>query len=79
MRALHQMMEGEAGAQSLNDNVITPFAAALEEICAARGYVLNIYGETSNIVFSGAEEDAEAIYQLVEDYLNSKQEAGKGP
>ena len=76
MRALHQMMKAQADAQSLNDNVITPFAAALEEICAARGYVLNIYGETSNIVFSGAEEDAEAIYQLVEDYLNAKGDQG---
>ena len=77
MRALHQLMEEEGDAQDLNDHVITPFAAALEEICAARGYVLNIYGDKSNIVFSGDEEDAEAIYQLVEDYLNAKDKAGE--
>ncbi len=75
MRGLHQLMEEEGDAQDLNDHVITPFAAALEEICAARGYVLNIYGEKSNIVFTGEEKDAEAIYQLVEDYLNEKDKA----
>lgn len=72
MRALHGLMEAEKDADGLNGNIITPFAAALEEICQARGYVLNIYGEKSNIVFTGDEEDAEAIYQLVEDYLDKK-------
>ncbi len=45
MRDLFKRMEAEKTAEALNDNVIIPFAAALEEICRARGYVLNIYGE----------------------------------
>ncbi len=52
MRSLFERMEATEDAQSLNDNVIIPFTAALEEICAARGYVLNIHGEKSNIVFT---------------------------
>ena len=76
MRLLHERMENEDSAETLNDNVIIPFAAALEEICAARGYVLNIYGDISNIVVSGDEADAEAIYRLVEDYLNAREEDG---
>lgn len=77
MRSLFERMEATEDAQSLNDNVIIPFAAALEEICAARGYVLNIYGEKSNIVFPGDEADAEAIYRLVEDYLAAKEGDGE--
>ena len=76
MRLLHERMENEDSAETLNDNVIIPFAAALEEICAARGYVLNIYGDISNIVVSGDEADAEAIYRLVEDYLSAREEDG---
>ena len=69
MRSLFERMERHDSVEALNDNVIIPFAAALEEICRARGYVLNIHGEQSNIVFTGDEGDAEAIYRLVEDYL----------
>ena len=76
MRLLHDRMENEDSAEKLNENVIVPFAAALEEICAARDYVLNIYGDKSNIVFSGDEADAEAIYHLVDDYLNAREEEG---
>ena len=76
MRLLHERMENEDSAEKLNDNVIIPFVAALEEICAARGYVLNIYGEKSNIVFSGDETDTEAIYHLVEDYLSAREGDG---
>jgi hypothetical protein len=72
MRDLFERMEAEKTAEALNDNVIIPFAAALEEICRARGYVLNIYGEASNIVFAGDGKDAEAIYRLVEEYLAAK-------
>ncbi len=78
MRSLFERMEATEDAQSLNDNVIIPFAAALEEVCAARGYVLNIYGEKSNIVFPGDEADAEAIYRLVEDYLAAHGGGGGG-
>lgn len=72
MRDLFRRMEAEKTAQSLNDNVIIPFAAALEEVCEARGYVLNIFGEKSNIVFTGEPAAAAAIYRLVEDYLAAK-------
>ena len=65
MRMLFDRMQSENNAEALNANVIIPFTAALEEICQARGYHLNIHGEKSNIVFSGAESDAEAIYRLV--------------
>ena len=73
MRDLFVRMEAAPDAQSLNDNVIIPFAAALEEVCEARGYVLNIFGEKSNIVFSGDDADAKAIYKLVEEYLAAKE------
>ena len=76
MRDLFKRMEAEKTAEALNDNVIIPFAAALEEICRARGYVLNIYGEAANIVFAGDGKDAEAIYRLVEDYLAAKKQDG---
>ncbi len=76
MRLLHERMENEDSAETLNDNVIIPFVAALEEVCAARGYVLNIHGDKSNIIFSGDEADAEAIYRLVEDYLSAREENG---
>ena len=72
MRQLFLKMEAEKTAEGLNDNVIIPFAAALEEVCEARGYILNIFGEKSNIVFTGAEADARAIYALVEEYLAAK-------
>ena len=72
MQDLFRRMEAEKTAQSLNDNVIIPFAAALEEVCEARGYILNIFGEKSNIVFTGDEADARAIYALVEEHLAAK-------
>tara|TARA_R110001606_G_scaffold251461_1_gene399453 strand:- start:92 stop:406 length:315 start_codon:yes stop_codon:yes gene_type:complete len=59
-------------AESLNDNIITPFAAALEKVCSDRGYVLNVYGESSNLVVSN-DEDAEAIFQLVEEYFEARE------
>ncbi len=59
-------------AESLNDNVITPFVSALEAVCADRGYVLNIYGEGSNLVVSSP-EDASVIFQLVEDYFAAQE------
>ena len=72
MRQLAERMEACSDAESLNDQVLVPFAAALENVCGARGYVLNIYGETSNIVFSGDPDDAEALYCLIDDYLESR-------
>ena len=49
-----------------------PFITAMENVCKARGYVLNVYGETANVVFSGDEEHAEAIYQIVDAYLDDQ-------
>ncbi len=72
MRQLTERMEACPDAESLNDQVLIPFAAALENVCGARGYVLNIYGETSNIIFSGDPDDAEALYRLIDDYLESR-------
>ena len=72
MRQLAERMEACPDAESLNNQVLIPFAAALENVCGARGYVLNIYGETSNIVFSGDPDDAEALYCLIDDYLESR-------
>ncbi|MBT7145640.1 MAG: hypothetical protein HN893_01920, partial [Rhodospirillales bacterium] len=54
-------MEDCPTAESLNDEIILPFALALEKVCSARGYLMNIYGEKSNVVVS-TEEDAETIY-----------------
>jgi len=70
---LAQMAEHET-AEALNDKLISPFIAALETVCAERGYLLNIYGDSSNLVFS-TEEDAEAIYSLVERYFDDKEQA----
>jgi hypothetical protein len=65
-------MENCPTAEALNDEFIMPFALALEKICAARGYIMNIYGENSNIVISTA-DDAETIYHLVDEYLDNIQ------
>lgn len=75
MRQLAERMESCPDAESLNDQVIMPFVAALETVCGARGYMLNIYGETSNIVFTGDESDAEAIYSLIEQYLDGRDDS----
>ena len=76
MRMLFDRMQSENNAEALNANVIIPFAAALKEICQARGYHLNIHGEKSNIVFSDDEANAEAINRLIEDYLAVKDKGG---
>jgi len=72
MRRLAERMEACPDAESLNNQVLIPFAAALETVCGARGYVLNVYGETSNIVFSGDPDDAETLYRMIDDYLESR-------
>ncbi len=70
MRLLNERMAACPDAESLNERVIIPFILALEGVCGARGYVMNIYGENSNIIFSANETDAEAIYQLVERHFD---------
>lgn len=72
MRNMIARMEDCPTAESLNDSVIMPFALALEKVCSARGYLMNIYGESSNIIVSST-EDAETIYHLIEDYLDNRQ------
>ena len=69
-RALVRRMEACPDAEQLNDRVLQPFIAALEAVCGARGYVLNVYGDTANLAFTGDEDDAETIYQLIEAYLD---------
>lgn len=69
MHYLAGEMERHQTAEALNDNVLIPFMAALEKVAEARGYVLNIYGEQSNLVFT-SDEHAEQIYHLVEGYLD---------
>ena len=71
---LLRAMEQNDTAEKLNENVITPFVSALETVCSARGYTLNIYGDCSNLVIT-TEEDAEAIYAMVETYLDEQAEA----
>jgi hypothetical protein len=74
MKDLIQRMDKCDTAESLNDEVLMPFVVALEKVCGARGYVMNIYGETANMVFSGNPQDAETIYQIVEAYLDDQQD-----
>jgi len=71
-RDLIKRMDDCPNAEALNARVLMPFMAALEDVCAARGYVLNVYGEAANLVFTGDADDAEQIYQLVEGYLDAK-------
>ena len=75
MESLIKRMESCPNAESLNKEVLMPFAAALEAVCGARGYVLNIYGETSNIIFTGDPDDAEEIFRSVDSYLESRDES----
>jgi hypothetical protein len=65
-------MDACADAETLNDRIITPFVSALETVCRARGYVLNIYGANTNLSI-GAADDVEAIYNLIEDYRDSEE------
>ncbi|MFT6583211.1 MAG: hypothetical protein ACKVKG_05985 [Alphaproteobacteria bacterium] len=65
-------MDSCADAETLNDRVITPFVSALETVCRARGYVLNIYGANTNLSI-GEAGDVEAIYNLIEDYRDSEE------
>jgi hypothetical protein len=70
--ALIKRMDQCPTAESLNNEVLMPFITAMEKVCSARGYVLNVYGDTANVVFSGDEEHAEAIYQIVDAYLDDQ-------
>jgi len=69
MEDIVRRMEDCPTAESLNANVIMPFAAALSAVCDARGYVLNIYGEHTNILVT-PEHHADSIYRIAETYLD---------
>ncbi len=73
MADLIARMETCETAEALNDEVLMPFVLALEKVCGARGYVMNVYGETANLVFTGKPEHAEALYQIVEAYLDDQE------
>lgn len=66
---LKRRMESCPTAEQLNAEVITPFIQALVSVCDARGYVLNIYGEHCNLAIT-PEDHAEALFQVIEDYLD---------
>lgn len=74
---LIERMEQCPNAETLNKNVLMPFVNALETVCQARGYMLNIYGEKSNIVFTN-EDFAPVIYDMIESFLDAQEaeEAG---
>ncbi|NKB44589.1 MAG: hypothetical protein GKS03_09965 [Alphaproteobacteria bacterium] len=67
---LQKKMETCPNAETLNDQVITPFIQALVSVCDARGYVLNIYGDHCNLAIT-PEEHAESLFQLIESYLDN--------
>ncbi len=71
---LFSVMESCKDAESLNERVITPFVQTLVQICDARGYVFNIYGEHCNLAIT-PENHAEQLYDLINAYLD---EAGVG-
>lgn len=73
MAAIIQRMEDCPNAEALNDDVIMPFIMALEKVSEARGYLMNIYGERSNIAMT-TPDDAETIYHLIEEYLDTASE-----
>lgn len=79
MRELIRRMDACETAEKLNEEVLMPFVLALEKVCGARGYVMNIYGETANIVFSGDTDNAEAIYQIVEAYMDDQVDGDEPP
>jgi len=70
LTAIIARMEDCPNAEALNDEVIMPFILALEKVCAARGYLMNIYGDQSNIAVT-TPDDAETIYHLIEEYLDA--------
>lgn len=77
-RMIFERMEATQNAGQLNDQVIVPFMRALEDVCGARGYILNIYSESANLVFTGDNDAAEDLYALIEEYLDSRTAEGEG-
>ena len=69
LKGIIQKMADCGTIDALNDDIIIPFITALESVCKARGYIINIYGKNSNLIISSP-DDAESIYHLVEEYLD---------
>ncbi len=69
MRDLQARMENCSNAETLNDQVITPFIQSLVTVCDARGYVLNVYGENCNLAITPGDH-SEPLFQLIEAYLD---------
>jgi|GEM_PF-649627 len=65
-------MDGLKTADALNDKAIQPFIKALEDICRARGYVMNIYTDGANLIVTGDSESSEAVYEIVDNYLDAR-------
>ncbi|MDG2242395.1 MAG: hypothetical protein P8L66_02765 [Rhodospirillaceae bacterium] len=66
---LQKQMEACPNAETLNSQVITPFIQSLVNVCDARGYVLNIYGDHCNLAIT-PEDHSESLFQLIEGYLD---------
>ena len=69
IRDLQGRMESCKNAETLNDEVITPFIQSLVTVCDARGYVLNVYGENCNLAITPGDH-SEPLFQLIEAYLD---------
>ncbi|MHC8510187.1 MAG: hypothetical protein ACYYKD_12520 [Rhodospirillales bacterium] len=69
---LIKAMDGLKTAEALNDGAVQPFITALEDICRARGYVLNIHSDGANLAVTGDGEAAEALYEIIENYLDAR-------
>ncbi len=69
-REILERMEACPDADTLNDRVLAPFMAALETLCAGRGYLINTYGTSGNLAVTG-EDEAPVIFDLIEDYLDT--------
>lgn len=72
IKELIERMEACPTAEKLNADVITPFIQALVNVCDARGYVLNIYGEHCNLAIT-PEDHAEDLFRLIESYLDQSE------
>jgi hypothetical protein len=70
--ALIRAMDGLDTAEALHDKAIRPFVTALEDVCRARGYVLNVYGDGANLIVTGDAEASEAVYEMVDHYLDAR-------
>ncbi|MAI06137.1 MAG: hypothetical protein CBC47_03240 [Alphaproteobacteria bacterium TMED87] len=68
-KKVYQDMNKCKTAEDLNENFITPFTKALVDVCGSRGYVINIYGDSCNLVIS-PDNHSENIYKIINSYLD---------